>query len=120
MRRVGRPVMPAVVRAVIGAGAAAVVWLWWKDTPTITNYGDALRQAGDVLGLLAGYAFVVLVGLMARIPPLERGIGADRLARWHAMGGRYVITLVTGHVLLVTWGYAVSAHESVTRQAISC
>ena len=118
MRRVGRPVMPAMVRAVIGAGVVAVVLLWWKDTPTITSYGDALTEAGDLLGLLAGYAFVVLVGLMARIPPLERGIGADRLTRWHAMGGRYVITLVTGHVLLVTWGYAVTAHESLTRQAI--
>ena len=49
---------------------------------------------------------------MARIPPLEQGIGADRLARWHAMGGRYVITLVTGHVLLIVWGYAVTAHEA--------
>ena len=74
---------------------------------------------GDILGLLAGYGFVVLVGLMARIPPLERGIGADRLARWHAMGGRYVITLVTGHVLTITWGYAVIAHETVTREAIT-
>ena len=35
------------------------------------------------------------------------------------MGGRYVITLVTGHVLAIIWGYAVTAHESVTRQAIS-
>jgi ferredoxin-NADP reductase len=56
---------------------------------------------------------------MARIPPLERGIGADRLARWHAMGGRYVISLVTGHVLGITWGYAVTAHESVAGEAIT-
>ena len=39
-----------------------------------------------MLGLLAAYGFVMLVALMARLPPLERGIGADRLARWHAMG----------------------------------
>jgi predicted ferric reductase len=119
LRRAARPVMPSVILAIIGAGAVAVLGLWWKSTPTFTNLGDALTAAGDVLGLLAGYGFVVLVGLMARIPPLERGIGADRLARWHAMGGRYVITLVTGHVLTITWGYAVIAHEPVTRQAIS-
>jgi predicted ferric reductase len=110
--------MPGVIRAIIMAGVVAVLWLWWKDTPPITNLGDALTSAGDILGLLAGYGFVVLVGLMARIPPLERGIGADRLARWHAMGGRYIITLVTGHALTITWGYAVSAHESLTRQAV--
>jgi hypothetical protein len=29
--------------------------------------------------LVAGYGVVVLVALMARLPPVERGIGADRL-----------------------------------------
>jgi predicted ferric reductase len=111
--------MPAVTAGVIGLGAVAVLGLWWKDTPAITSLGDGLVAASDILGLLAGYGFVVLVGLMARLPPLERGIGADQLGRWHAMGGRYVITLVTGHVLTVTWGYAVIAHESVVRQAVS-
>jgi predicted ferric reductase len=109
--------MPGVVLSVIGLGAVAVLGLWWKDTPAISGYGNALTAASDVMGLLAAYGIVVLVGLMARIPPLERGIGADRLARWHAMGGRYVITLVTGHVLAVTWGHAVTAHESVIREA---
>ena len=56
---------------------------------------------------------------MARLPPLERGIGADRLARWHSMGGRYVITLVTGHVLAITWGYAATAHEGVPHEAVT-
>ena len=58
----------------------------------------------------------VLIALMARIPPLERGVGADRLARWHAMGGRYTVGLVVAHALLITWGYAVTAHTSVTHQ----
>src|SRR5438270_5323337 len=53
---------------------------------------------------------------MARIPPLERGIGADRLARWHAMGGRYTVCLVVTHGLLITWGYAVTAHTNVVSQ----
>ena len=50
---------------------------------------------------------------MARIPPLERGVGADRLARWHAMGGRYMVSLVVAHALLIIWGYAVTAHTDV-------
>ena len=119
VRRFERPVLPTVVLALIGLGAAAVVALWWKDTPPIHDLGARLTGAGEILGLLASYGFVVLVALMARLPPLEHGIGADRLARWHAMGGRYVITLVTGHVAFIVWGYAVAAHESVTGETVT-
>src|SRR5215210_1441449 len=101
---------PTGVLAVIAAGAAASVLLWWHNTPSVSGLGDWLTNAGRVTGLLAGYAVVVLVALMARIPPLERGVGADRLARWHAMGGRYTVGLVVAHGLLIPWGYAVTAH----------
>jgi ferredoxin-NADP reductase len=53
---------------------------------------------------------------MARIPALERGLGADRLSRWHAMGGRYVVSLAVAHTLLIIWGYAVAAHTGVLSQ----
>src|SRR4051794_5506581 len=104
---------PGVILAVIAAGAFASLLLWWHDTPAVNGLGDWLTNAGRITGLLAGYAVVVLVALMARIPPLERGIGADKLARWHAMGGRYTVSLVVAHGLLITWGYAVAAHHSV-------
>ena len=111
--------MPALVLALIGLGAAGVLVLWWRSTGDLGSRGELLTGAGDVFGLLAAYGFVMLVALMARLPPLERGIGADRLARWHAMGGRYVITLVTGHVLLIVWGYAVTAHERITSETVT-
>ena len=107
---------PQAVLAVIAAGALATVALWWHGTPYISGFGDWLTNAGRVTGLLAGYSVVVLVALMARIPPLERGIGADRLARWHAMGGRYTVGLVVAHALLIVWGYAVTAHTTVVSQ----
>ena len=109
--------LPGLVLSVIGLGAAAVIALWWHSTPRVTDTGDLLTAAGDALGLLAGYGVVILVALMARLPPLERGIGTDRLARWHAMGGRYVITLVTGHVLLIVWGYAVTGQKNVISES---
>ena len=90
--------------------------LWWHDTASISGFGDWLTNAGRITGLLAGYGVVVLVALMARLPPLERGIGADRLARWHAQGGRYTVSLVVAHGLLITWGYAVTAHTDVVSQ----
>jgi len=114
-------VLPGLVLSVIGLGAAAVCALWWHSTPPfqLSARGELLTDAGDLLGLLTGYGVVVLVALMSRLPPLEKGIGADRLARWHAAGGRYVITLVTGHVVFIVWGYAVSGHESVTGEAVT-
>src|ERR1700761_9551306 len=105
------------VLAVIAAGAVATLLLWWHGTPSLHGFGDWLTNAGRITGLEAGYGVVVLVALMARIPPLERGVGADRLSRWHSMGGRYVIGLVLAHALLITWGYAVTAHTTITHQA---
>jgi predicted ferric reductase len=107
---------PQAVLALIIAGAVACIALWWTNTPSLSGLGDWLTNAGRITGLLAGYGVVVLVALMARLPPVERGVGADKLARWHAMGGRYVVSLVVAHGLLITWGYAVSAHTSVVGQ----
>ena len=107
---------PEAVLAVIAAGGIAAIGLWWHDTPAVHGLGDWLTNAGRLTGLAAGYGVVVLVALMARLPPLERGIGADRLARWHAMGGRYTVSLVAAHALLITWGYAVTAHTSIVSQ----
>ena len=104
------------VLAVIGLGVVAVIALWWHATPDVRGLGGWLTGAGEVLGLLAGYGVVVLVALMARLPPLERGVGTDQLARWHSMGGRYVVSLVWAHALLILWGYAVQAHTSVVSE----
>jgi predicted ferric reductase len=109
---------PRAVLAVIGVGMLATVGLWWYGTPRVDpGLGDWLTNGGRITGLWAGYAMVVLVALMARLPPVERGVGADRLARWHAMGGRYAVGLIVAHALLITWGYAVTAHTSVVSQA---
>src|SRR5450756_2069505 len=100
----------------IAIGAVAVIGLWWQDTFYVHGFGDWLTNAGRITGLLAGYAVIVLLALMARIPAMERGIGTDRLARWHSMGGRYTVSLVVAHALLITWGYAVTAHTNVASQ----
>jgi ferredoxin-NADP reductase/DMSO/TMAO reductase YedYZ heme-binding membrane subunit len=112
-------VVPGLVLSAIGLGAVAVIALWWHSTDQLTGAGNLLTAVGDALGLLAGYGVVVLVALMSRLPPLEKGIGADRLARWHAMGGRYVITVVTGHVVFVVWGYAAAAGKNVASETVT-
>jgi predicted ferric reductase len=56
-------------------------------------------------GMWAGYGVAVMLLLMARIPPLERGVGADRLARWHARGGRVILLLILLHAATATIGW---------------
>jgi ferredoxin-NADP reductase/DMSO/TMAO reductase YedYZ heme-binding membrane subunit len=106
------------VLALVGAGAAAVLLPWWQDTTSISGADQWLTGAGRITGLLAGYAAPVLLLLMARIPPLERGLGADRLARWHAAGGRHLVGLLTVHVLTVIWGYALTVHRNVVGEGV--
>src|ERR1700722_7244225 len=108
-------------RGTLAAGAAlgSRSALWWQDTPTVNGLGDWLTNAGRITGLLAGYTIAVVLALMARVPALERGIGADRLARWHGMGGRYTVSLAVAHTLLIIWGYAVTAHTNVLSQTAS-
>ncbi|AQZ70484.1 ferric reductase [[Actinomadura] parvosata subsp. kistnae] len=99
---------PGAVLTVIAAGTLAVLGLWWSGTPQVSGLADWLTGAGRITGLLAAYGIAVLLALMARIPALERGVGSDRLARWHAMGGRYVVGLAVAHTLLIIWRYALA------------
>lgn len=62
---------PSAILALIAAGAAATLLLWWHGTPSLHGFGDWLTNAGRITGLEAGYGVVVLVALMARIPRLS-------------------------------------------------
>jgi ferredoxin-NADP reductase/DMSO/TMAO reductase YedYZ heme-binding membrane subunit len=124
-RPVTRPPRPAwrvpssSPQVLVYAGAALVLALWWRSTGSVTGLDGWLTEAGRVTGLLAGYGCAVLLALMARVPALERGVGTDRLARWHAMGGRYTVWLVMAHVLLIIWGYAVTSRTDVVHQTVT-
>ncbi|WP_354639365.1 ferredoxin reductase family protein [Kitasatospora camelliae] len=107
-RRPAAAAAPAAVLALIAAGALGVLALWWQDTASVVGAAGWLTGAGRLTGLLAGYAAPVLLLLMARLPPMERVVGADRLARWHAFGGRWTVAAVTVHVLTIVWGYALT------------
>ncbi|MDH6140975.1 ferredoxin-NADP reductase/DMSO/TMAO reductase YedYZ heme-binding membrane subunit [Kitasatospora sp. GP30] len=108
--------LPTLVPMLIAAGALAVLALWWRDTSAVRGADEWLTGASRIAGLLAGYGAPVLLLLMARIPLLEREVGADRLARWHAIGGRYVVSLVLVHLVTVIWGYALTAHRGVVSE----
>jgi predicted ferric reductase len=107
------------VLAVLWAGAAAVVALWWADTGSVVGTAGWLTGAGRIAGLLCGYACAVLVGLMARVPLLETRIGSDRVARWHAMAGRYTVCLLAAHIVLILSGYAAQDRASLWHETVT-
>ena len=104
------PAVPLLVA--VGAGAAGVIWLWWNNTPSLADTTAQVIAAGRITGLLAGYLMALVVLQMARVPALERRVGSDRVARWHAMSGRYTLSLVVAHVVLIMYGYALQAGKT--------
>jgi ferredoxin-NADP reductase/DMSO/TMAO reductase YedYZ heme-binding membrane subunit len=100
-----------LVLAVLVAGGVLVAG-WPGLAPVLGGVPpDPVALVAHVSGMLAGYAVLVMLTLMSRWPVLERGIGADVLARWHAVGGRAVLTLVLVHAV-----FAVLAWSLLTRQ----
>ncbi|MCX4879565.1 ferredoxin reductase family protein [Streptomyces sp. NBC_00847] len=125
-RRAAPPVAPAARRspaggvlALLWAGTAGVVALWWADTASVVGAAGWLTGAGRIAGLLCGYACAVLVGLMARVPLLERRVGSDRVARWHAMAGRYTVCLLLAHIVLILFGYAAQDRASLWHETVT-
>lgn len=94
--------------------AGALLMVGWPTLNVLRGPPPQLTVLlAHVAGMLAGYGVVVLVGLMSRTPALERGIGADRLSRWHSAGGRAVVALVLVHAGAATLAYAQSRQEGI-------
>ncbi|WP_330334528.1 ferredoxin reductase family protein [Streptomyces sp. NBC_00536] len=108
--------VPFVALLAIWSGGAGVLALWWSDTTSVVGPAGWLTGAGRITGLLAGYACAVLLALMARMPLLDHTVGTDRLARWHAWGGRCTVSLALAHTLLIIWGYALTSRTDVVSQ----
>ncbi|MCU1689346.1 MAG: ferric reductase [Pseudonocardiales bacterium] len=92
--------------ALVAVGAALIGLLVWHRAPKPIALDAPL--AAHLTGLLAGYGITVMLALMSRAPALERGVGADQLARLHASGGRVIVLLTAVHAVAATvaWGRA--------------
>jgi predicted ferric reductase len=110
----------ALLLVLCWGGAAAVMALWWQNTAIVRmSTAEWLIGAGRITGLLGGYMIAIVVLLMARVPALERRVGSDRVARWHAMSGRYSVSLIVVHVVLTIWGYSVQGGTPLVEQTVT-
>jgi predicted ferric reductase len=107
------PTTTARPALVDGGSALTALWLGalvagtWPVVLAAAGPGvPLLGVLAHVCGMLAGYGVLVLLVLMSRAPALERGVGADVLARWHARGGRLVVGLVLVHAVAATVAWA--------------
>jgi predicted ferric reductase len=113
-----RPVVVDVLAAAAGIGLGITIGLavTAESSGSLSAAGGIATALGRLSGLLAAYAMVVVVLLVARVPPLERAIGQDRLVRWHRTLGPWPLYLLLAHGILITVGYAQQAHTGVLHQ----
>jgi ferredoxin-NADP reductase len=112
---------PAVVDALatlggLGLGAVLALGIADESASALSAPGGLATAAGRLTGLVAAYAMVVTVILIARLPALERAVGQDRLVRWHRKLGPWPLWLLGAHGILITVGYAQAANDGVLHQ----
>ena len=93
-------VPPVALIALIATGALGAAALAVRGAPSPVQFNMPLLA--HLSGMLAGYGVALMLVLMSRVPALERGVGADRLARWHALGGRANFVLIAIHAVCAT------------------
>jgi predicted ferric reductase len=105
----------AALWAIATVNAGLIVWLWLHGggVSGVQGAADLWTSLGRITGLLGVYLALVQVLLLARLPPLERLVGFDRLTVWHRRNGKACLALVLAHVVFITIGYAGSDQISV-------
>jgi predicted ferric reductase len=101
----------------VAANAAAVVGLWWREggVREVHDVAGLLTSLGRVTGLLGALLALVELLLLARIPVLD-AVGLERIGAWHRFNGSLCLALIGAHTVLITAGYALTDHVSVTRE----
>ncbi len=113
-----RPIVVDLLAALAGLGLGITLALGVsaESAGSLQAAGGVATALGRLTGLAAAYAMVVVVVLVARVGPLERVIGQDRLVRWHRRLGPWPLYLLCAHGILITVGYAQAAHDGLLHQ----
>lgn len=109
-----RPVARAVLFGLYGTNLLIV-------TVFFLQAGPSANVLITVARLFALYSFVTLafqLVLIARMPWLDRRIGADRMTSIHRWTGFTVLCTLTTHILLVVSGYAMLSRHDVVSEFV--
>jgi predicted ferric reductase len=106
------------VWAFVAGNAALMIWLWVHggNVSDDLTTGELLTSLARITGLLGAYSALLQVLLLARLPPVERLFGFDRLTVWHRWNGHACLDLVLAHVVLSVWGYALMDKVSLPKE----
>ncbi|GGL13756.1 ferredoxin reductase family protein [Mangrovihabitans endophyticus] len=117
--RTGLP--PAVtagtlLTALAGINLLIVVILFVTTDLPVKN---SLIETGRFFGVLAAYAIILQIFLIARLPWLDNRIGMDRLTSWHRRVGFSLFWTLTLHLAFIVAGYARLDGNPLLVQALS-
>jgi predicted ferric reductase len=101
------------VLAGLGLGLSIGLGVTSESAGALRAAGGVATALGRMSGLLCAYVMIIVVLLSARIAPLERAVGQDRLIAWHRRLGPWGLYLLLAHVALITIGYAQAAHRGL-------
>jgi predicted ferric reductase len=101
----------------LGFGAVLAAVITGESRGSLAASGGLLTAAGRLAGFTGTYLMLIMVVLVARLPWLERAVGQDQLVRWHRRVSPWALGLITGHVVLITIGYAQAAKSGPLHEA---
>jgi ferredoxin-NADP reductase/DMSO/TMAO reductase YedYZ heme-binding membrane subunit len=90
----------------IGLGATVASVMGSLNAHVLRAPGGVEVAVGRFTGLTGAYLLLVLVVLVARLPPLERLVGHPRLTKWHRRLSPWPLLLLTVHAVTSMIGYA--------------
>ena len=90
----------------VGLGATVASAIGSFSARILNAPGGVEVAVGRFTGLTGAYLLLVMVVLVARLPPLERLIGHPRLTKWHRRLSPWPLLLLTVHAAASMVGYA--------------
>ena len=90
----------------IGLGATVASVMGSLNAHVLQAPGGVEVAIGRFTGLTGAYLLLVMVVLVARLPPLERLVGHPRLTKWHRRLSPWPLLLLTVHAVTSMIGYA--------------
>lgn len=95
-----------------------VIWLAHSGYLLIEGTGDVFVALGRFAGIALGYAVLLELLLVARVPALERAFGFDRMNRFHRGAGIAILYTIVAHLIFLVGGYAIRNDANIVNQFV--